>query len=521
MKTQVHSECFKYASENEYVMVCYAQGDWQTRDAELMLYLEVPGKPPLVGVGLTERAVHCLQKMDREPRDITSAISRAGEMMRVAAGRDDIPCAAFVPAGDAPKLQAHLRRAESVSHPAVPQMPADFKVGLLPTRDTASYRMILIVKAMREIAATARLRKFFRFYLVPLRAGDVDTFGLISAFFDNPDEPLIVRTPLFDDELAPEFVQILSSDSFDIHFYDEHNRKLIGFRAKNPDATRFRHFVNTIQFVPDTLEFARQFVDDMILWFGTRSTAEDDASLRIDLLETLPPDNLSEQSQTSPGDLNEPDIEMCLHRAFNHDKVYRNPLRADDRREFVDVLVATNRTVLLIQAKDSPVTEAALGRTIDRKQATTYKHVRKAAAQLKGSINHLRSDSSIDIIADGQPCELHMSGREVFGLVIVKELFDPERSACSRPVLSVLEETDVPCLLLDYAEFQELTFFRPTEESLVGTLKQMFAAAREHGLFPRSRFGFVADGPTVHSLPDVAARERISPPSAGTATTAR
>ena len=221
--------------------------------------------------------------------------------------------------------------------------------------------------------------------MVPLRAGSLETFGLASAFFDDPDEPLYIRTPLFDDERAHEFVQVLSSDSFDIHFYDEHNRKLIGFRAENPDAARFRHFVNTIQFVPGTLEFARQFDNDMITWFGARSTAEDDASLSINLLETLPPDNLCEQGQTSPGDLNETDIEMCLHRAFSHDHVYRNPVRANDRREFVDVLVATERTVLLIQAKDSPVNEAALDRTIDRKKATTEKHVKKAAAQLKGS----------------------------------------------------------------------------------------------------------------------------------------
>ena len=290
--TRIHSECSKYASENEYVLVRYAQGDWQTRDAELILYLEIRGKPPLVGIGLTERAVHCLRNMDREARDVTSTISRAGEMMRVAAGRDDIPCAAFVPAGDAPELQAYLRWHESVTYPAVPQTPADFKVGLLPTRDAASSRMILIAKTTREIAATARLQRFFRFYLVPIRAGDVDTFGLISAFFDDPDEPLVIRTPLFDDELTHEFVQVLSSDSFDIHFYDEHNRKLIGFRAENPDATRFRHFVNTIRFVPDTLEFARQFDDHMMSWFGARTTAEDDASLKINLLETLPPDNL-------------------------------------------------------------------------------------------------------------------------------------------------------------------------------------------------------------------------------------
>ena len=300
----VHSECFNYASENEYAQVRYAQGDWQTRDTELILYLEVPGKPPLVGFGLTERAVRCLRELrelDRETPDVTPTISRAGAMMRVAAGRDDIPCSAFVPAGDAPKLQAYLRWTESVTYPAVSQTLVDLKGGLLPAFNVGSSRMALIAKTTREFAATARLRKFLRFYLVPLRAGDVDTFGLLSAFFDDHDEPLTIRTPLFDEELTLEFLQLLSSDSFEIHFFDEHNRKLIGFRAENLDATRFRSFANTIRFVPVTLEVARQFDDDMISWFGARSTADDNAALRINLLETLPPDNLYEQSQTPPG----------------------------------------------------------------------------------------------------------------------------------------------------------------------------------------------------------------------------
>ena len=501
LMTPIHSECFKYASENEYDQVRYAQGDWQTRDTELILYLEVPGKPPLVGVGLTERAVRCLrelQKVDRETRDVTTTIARAGAMMRVAAGRDDIPCSAFVPAGDAPKLQAYLRWAESVTHPEVLQTLIDSPGGLLPARNVGSSRMILIAKTMREIAVTARLRKFFRFYLVPLRVGEVHTCGLLAAFFDDHDEPLTIRTLLFDDESTREIFQVLSSDSFDMHLFDEHNRKLIGFRAENPDATRFRSFANTIRLVQGTLEIARQFHDDMMLWFGARSTADDNAALRINLLETLLPDNLYPQSQT-PGDFNEHDIEMGLHRAFSGDQVYRNPVRANEGREFVDVLVATVNTVLLIQAKDSPITEATLSRTIDRKKATTSAHVKKAAAQLKGSINDLRSGSSLEIITVGQRCDVSMSGREVFGFVIVKELFDRERSACSRLVLSVFEETDIPCLLLDYLEFQQLTFFRRTEESFVDTLREIFSAAREHGLFPRSRFGLVADGPTVYS----------------------
>ena len=499
--TPIHSECFNYASENDYTQVRYAQGDWQTRDPELLLYLAVPGKPPLVGVGLTERAVRCLRELgelDWETRDVPPTISRAGTIMRGAAGKDDIPCCAFVPTGEAPKLQAYLRRVESVTYPEILRRLVDFPCGLLPMRYVGSSRLILIVKILREFAATAQLRKSFRFYLVPLRAGDVRTFGLISAFFDDDDEPLTICTPLFDEEETHEIFRVLSSDSFDMFFFDEHDRELISFRAGNPDAARFQSLAKTIRLVPGTLEIARQFHDDMMFWFGSRSTADDNAALRINLFETQLPDNLYPQNQT-PGEFNERDIETGLHRAFRGDQVYRNPVRANEGREFVDVLVATEKTVLLIQAKDSPVNEATLNRTIDRKKATTEGHVKKAYAQLKGSIDHLRSGNSIEIITDGQRWDVSMSGREVFGLVIVKELFDPERPTCSQLALSVSEETNIPCLLLDYREFQQLTFYRSTEESFVGTLREIFSAAREHGLFPRSRFGLVADGPTVYS----------------------
>ena len=163
------------------------------------------------------------------------------------------------------------------------------------------------------------------------------------------------------------------------------------------------------------------------------------------------------------------------------------------------MLVVTERTVLLIQTKDSPATEASLNRSIARKMATTEAHIRKAASQLKGSIGHLRSAGSVEIVADGQRREVAVLGRELLGVVIVKELFDPERSSCSSSVLAVGKKSGVPCLLLDYPEFQQLTFFRGDEESLVGTLWQSYAVACEYGEFPRMRFGLRADGPVVYS----------------------
>ena len=385
----------------------------------------------------------------------------------------------------------------SITNPEVVDTLVDSPGGLWPTRRGGDSRMILVVKAPREMAQTAKLRGGFRFYLVPVHAGDVATYGLLTAFFDDNDEPLTIRTPLFNEEITQDFLLLLSSDSFYVHFFDEHNRELLGFRAENSNAYRFRILSDTIRFVSPTLARARQFLDEMQFWFSARSPSDDDAAFTIHLRERLFPDSLAEHVD-NPGDFNEPNIATTLHRPFRGDQVYSNPIRADNGREFVDVLVATTKTLLLIQAKDSPNTESALTRKIVRKKATAAKHISKATDQLKGSINHLRSHESIEIITDGKRRNVSMSGRDVFGIVIVKEVFDPERPTCSPLVLTVFKETGIPCLLLDYLEFQQLTFFRSTEESLVRTLSEIFSVAREHGVFPRNRFGLRAGKPVVY-----------------------
>ena len=289
---------------------------------------------------------------------------------------------------------------------ALPDLPG----GLLPMYKADAGRMALIVKSMREVAVTAHVRRLCRVYLVPLRVGDVDTCGLVTAFFDDHDEPLAIRTPLFDEELTRDIFDVLSSVSFDVHFFDENNRELAASRAENPDAARFRSRAKAIRFVHGTLDLARQFHDDMTTRFAARSARDDNAAFTINLVETFFSHNLDLQTW-NPGDANERDIERCLQRSFMGGEVYRNPVRADNGREFVDVLVVTEKTVLLIQAKDSPANEASLNRTIARKMATTEAHIRKAASQLKGSIGHLRSRGSVEIVADGHRCEVPVLSR--------------------------------------------------------------------------------------------------------------
>ena len=385
----------------------------------------------------------------------------------------------------------------TITNPEVVDTLQDFAGGLWPIRVSGNSRTILVVKASREMAQTAILHGGFSFYMVPVRVGGVATYGLLTAFFDDNDEPLVIRTPLFAEEITEDFLSLISSDFFFVHFFDEHNRELAGFRAENQSAHRVRILFDTIRFVAPTLDRARQVLDEMQFWFSVRSSPDDAASFNIHLREQLFPDSLSEHVK-NPGDLNEPDIAAALHRTFGDKNVFTNPLRADTGREFVDVLVATTKTLLLIQAKDSPITKSALARDIDRKRAIAAKHIRKAAGQLKGSIDHLQSGEYIELITDGKRHNVSKSDRDVVGLVIVKELFDAERPDCSPIVLDVFGETGIPCVVLDHTEYQRLAFFRPTEEGFVQALEDIFSAACTHGVFPRSRFGLRTGRPVVY-----------------------
>ena len=175
----------------------------------------------------------------------------------------------------------------------------------------------------------------------------------------------------------------------------------MAFERENPDAHRFRALAHSIHFVSPSLAHGRQLLDGMQLWFSSRSPSDDAAAFTIQMREQMFPDSLIDHVD-NPGDFNEPDIAAALHRVFSRDQVLLNPVRADNDREFVDVLVITTKTLLLIQAKDSPSTESALTRNLHRKRATASKHVSNAAGQLKGSINHLKSDEAIEVIANGK-----------------------------------------------------------------------------------------------------------------------
>jgi len=360
---------------------------------------------------------------------------------------------------------------------------------------------------------TAKIRKCFLFYLVPIQVESLQTYGLVTAFFDDHDEPLTIRSPLVEDEMAADIFELLSSEQFEVYFFDEHNRELLGYRVRNKKAANFKLISSTIHLAsPDKfLEYDHLtgwFDDQMSRWFGNRTSADDDMAFSIDFDEALFPDNLFIQDarptvnsyhgckvpmhtsleRQDAGHFSELDVVNALLRVFESEQIYLNPIRPDDGREFADILVTTSQKLYLIQVKDSPNTEAVLDRSIDRKKATALSHLKKAVAQMRGSISYTRSCVPLEIVVDNERHEIPLGNRDVIGLIIIKELFSDEFAVYSPLAFQLFSETGVPCLILDYPQFHAYTLNRRTEESFIQTFEQVFAVALKEKEFPRLRF---------------------------------
>ena len=400
----------------------------------------------------------------------------------------------------------------TLNNPGIISELANLQVGLMPMR-RRNGNLLLIIKCSKEMILTAKIRKGFRFYLAPIQIESLQTYGLITAFFDDHDEPLTIRTPLVEEEMVAEIFELLSLARFEVYFFDEHNREMLGYSVRNNRAADFRSISSNIRLAsPEKfLEYDHRmgwFDDQMLSWFGDRDSVDDRKSLAIDFDEALFPDDPNIQNarptvnsyhgrkgpmhtileRENPGPYSELDIVQALQRVFASDQIYLNPTRPDDGREFVDILVATPKNLFLIQAKDSPNTEEILNRPITRKKSIAVSHLEKAVAQMRGSISYARSCVPLKIAVNNKRHEIPIGGRDVVGLIIVKELFDDEFAVYSRHAFKLFEDTGVPCLILDYPQFHAYTLNRQTEDSFIETLKYVLAFARKNNKFPRVRF---------------------------------
>lgn len=397
----------------------------------------------------------------------------------------------------------------SIRFPSVLHTVRQLPSGLCPLWIEPDGRFALIIKATKEMILTAQLRQEIKIYLVQGTETDHQLLGLITCFFDDWDEPLTITSPLFaDDAMLEDVRQLLGQETFDVHMFDGHNRELFASRACVQDAERLRNTFERAVFPELDIDRVPFLLNAMGAWFGQRTLADDAGSFAVRFTEHLMPpdigiidvsggdhdfrdaghglvvDGLERQD---PGPLQERDIAAMLRRVFGHDAVLLNPLRADTGKELADILVVTSDVILVIQAKDSPNTEAALNRSIVRKRSTIRAHIEKGARQLQGALQFVMSGKANVRRSDGIVA-IEIGARALLGALVVRELFDDDYKACSEPVLSVSQQTQVSCVLLDYAGLLEMASNLRTSEELIGGFDRLHRVAVQHDQFPKPRF---------------------------------
>lgn len=334
----------------------------------------------------------------------------------------------------------------TVLHPDILRSVLEYPGGLLPARHEKTGKLLLIVKVPKESILTAQMKCGFSLYLTPLPTTSGLTVALVTAFFDDGDEPLIIRTPLFDEPLGEYLLELLTYDEFEVYFFDEHGREWMSHRTSVHDKGSLiatgKEFC-LLTYHPQTFDSVYEKLE---AWFGSR-TAEDDANaIKVVFEEELSPPNIalfdarhdehdyygsgglshSSLERENPGYFQERDIVAGLKRVFHGEQIALNPMRRDNSKEFVDVLVMNHTHLLLVQAKDSPNTASSLSRTIDRKRRTSHSQIEKAVKQAKGAAAYAHRHNNLELRVDKDHLDINMVNKKVVSLVVVQEMFTDE-----------------------------------------------------------------------------------------------
>ena len=395
----------------------------------------------------------------------------------------------------------------SLKHPQIINFVNQLTLGLYPLRIREDSKVKLIVKAPKEILLTAKLNKEFKIYVVSILIGDEPTIYLISAFFDNANEPLYISTPLFK-EFSQDYLEILLGQSVDIHFFDEHNYELLGYEAslKLPDKTRA--LIAKSRFIPFSQTSNVYILNHELSWFGGRNSEDDLNAITVSLTTPLFPDDFvivdarefeydvtgkpkihhTALEREEPGSYQEREIEKLLKRIFPASNIYLNPLKINDREEIADILVVGYDHILIVQAKDSPNIEKIISNTVTRKRATAKKHLDKALQQVMGAVKYVTSVSGkVNFFVRDREISVNTINPNIRTLVVMKELFLDDYKSYTDEILRVCNKVNTPCIPLEYIELHQHTMNISNEKEFFDAYDKIFLIGMTDGAFPRLR----------------------------------
>ncbi|MBE7215949.1 hypothetical protein MK852_16140 [Shewanella benthica] len=391
--------------------------------------------------------------------------------------------------------------------PVIQQMP----FGILPESLTSADEdyQAFIVKAPKELLLTAKINEGFKLYLIPVKVGSHITLGLITAFFDDEDEPLVIKTPLFLEDFSHNLFSFLKKGMLNVHFFDELTRELLVYRADViiPDKTLKK--INEAVLLKPSLSNARKILRAIEIAFSSRTKNDDEQAIDIILSTAIYGDNIFRQDmhpkrhsyhgspghshtmleRQEPGSYQEEDIIQCLLLTFQPEQIFLNPKRTYDNEEMCDILIITNTTSLIIQAKDSPNIERISRQKLPRKRKNVLSALKKATAQVNGAISYYRRiPGKLEFLIDEVLHSVDTNSLELKALIVVKELFNDQSVEFSPQLLDIYKAKNVPCIAFGYPDFYQFCFNLKNEDAFFNAHCNVMENAKNTGVFPQVSF---------------------------------
>lgn len=367
----------------------------------------------------------------------------------------------------------------TVLHPEIYHQVLSFPIGMMAAPDPDGGNPFLIVKATKEVLLAAKLSGFFKVYVCPADLGGRETLALVFAFFDDEDEPLIIRTPLVDDAESRQLLAALTSPSVNVHFFDEHGREFLVYEAEIDVPAVAKKRLDGLKLLGSDFVEAQNMLHGVGDWFGLRTPQDDEDALTIKLGHNSFGESLAIQDaryplhqhhgakgysismleREEPGNFQEEDIIKCLAMCFPQSQIYHGPLRTTDKEEICDVLVVTDDRVLIIQAKDSPNVERIAKQKLSRKQTNAMTAFKKAVAQIRGAQSYIKAgNGTLRYILDGEERSIDISQKQLFAITIIKEVFERESEEYAKVLNALMVERSIPCYVISYGMFFELCY---------------------------------------------------------------
>ena len=380
-----------------------------------------------------------------------------------------------------------------ILHPDILQYIKEVDYGLIPFYSPSINRYVLVIKTNKEYILSVDVNNEFKCYFIKDADSKTNYIGLVTAVFDDSEEPLTIRSPLFsDDPMLTDITELFSQEKFDLFFFDENNYEMLRAKAINNDYQRFGNEITQAVFPKFQQDKILKVWENIIKQFGSRTKEDDINSFKIKVYDKIYLDKSALIREGDPGPMQEEEIAGLFRRIFKEHEIYLNPIRADknkkEKRELVDILIVTNHVMIFVQAKDSPNTPDSLKRSIDRKRQTIRNHINKATNQLRGTLNYVRNHNDVTILLNKKSVTIKRGNRQLIGLIIVQELFDDDCFECSAPVLNLVRELKIQINLLDYPQLHILTKNLSTPAKFFWGLHDAFETALEKDHFPRSVF---------------------------------